>query len=156
MKPIAMDVKRKMLKDVGATALVIFEYYDQAIHYDDYLITDKRVADALGVSVSTVQRARLKLRQFNYFFEVSSKTKVMETYLYALGKVEVVKAKYFNNLFGQQNPYEVRKKFSKSSVCKILDGSALTHEEQEDVMEALVPSTADEKKYATGDWCVNA
>jgi len=152
MRPMAMDVRKQMINDVGSTPLIVYEYYRQALRYEDYVITDEKVANALGIAQITVKRARLKLQKFNYFFEVSSKTKVMETYLYALGKVEVSKARYFNSLFGAQNLYEVRKKFSRLDVSKVLDGSTLSSQEKNDIMGALVPVTTDEKRYAPDGW----
>ena len=152
MRPMAMDVKKQMINDVGSTPLIVYEYYRQALRYEDYVITDEKVANALGIAQITVKRARLKLQKFNYFFEVSSKTKVMETYLYALGKVEVAKARYFSNLFGAQNPYEVRKKFSRLDISKVLDGTVLSSQEKDDIMVALVPVTTDEKRYVPDGW----
>jgi len=151
VRSLAAWLERKMIKDVGSTSFVVFNFYRRAIYYENFEITDKSTAASLGMSEKTIQRSRIKLQDLNYFLEVTVKTKTVSSTYYALGKNEVVRVKYLHDLFGTTAPSEIRRNNAREDVDLLLGKSSLNILEQEDVLDTLEP-TPKERESLRGGW----
>ncbi len=144
--------RNSMLNDVGAMALVVYEHYRQVCRYKDFVITDENVASALGITTSRAKDARLKLEKSNYFFTLKAKTKIINTYIYGVGREGVVELKYLDKLFNLPSARKVRSKHSRDDVCEVLRDSSLKRKDRLDILEALEPTTASDRRAAPGGW----
>ncbi len=153
MKPISMQIKRKMVAEVGVTALYLYEYYVQCIsQVRDKPITDDESARALGLSEQIVKRNRLKLTSANYYYLSKTSNKRDTHWHYFLGREAVMRAKYYSDLFGVGTAKKVRSKFNPSTALNLIETSGLDQSIQMDLFDTLVPKTADDRKYSSIEW----
>ncbi len=137
MKPVSMQVKRKMVAEVGVTALYVYEYYVRSLGWKGYVLTDDKVANALGISTQIVKRNRLKLTKANYFFEMKTTGKGVENYYYALGREAVMRVKYYDRIFNKQTSREIKKHLSQDEILTMIQNSDIPTIDKMDVYDTL-------------------
>lgn len=152
-KPIAISERRGIIAATNTTAYALLEYYRTVIRRKMFIITDKKAAEDLGLSVSTVKKARLMLQKHNYFYTVHAKTSEIETFYYFLGVDAVIRAKYFSKLFGSDKMWEVRRRYTPETVVKaILKGNVPTVDRKDILMSLAVRARADKSQFP--EWVI--
>lgn len=134
---LTMAEKKTFIKGKKLTALVLLEYYLSVIARDNYVIDDKKTADATGLSLRSVQINRLYLQRNNLFWVNKTTGNGMTHYLYCARKEGVYCKKYFGTLFGCNTVSEVYRKYSRKEFNDILVKNNLSKMEIDDITDFL-------------------
>ena len=145
-KPIAVGERRAMLSLTNSTAVVLFEYYRYVTRKKNFVITDKKTAEDLGLSVATAKKSRLLLQKHNYFHVVHSKTKNLETYYYFLGVDAVMRAKYYDKVFGSVKTHDIRRQVTPEKAIALILANNVPKEDRIDLILSLRVKTRANKK----------
>lgn len=90
---IPKDERIQVMRDVGDSALILYEFYVTRATRDGYQFTDSDAAENLGWTERKVQKMRLKLTQSHYFYQVGGRLNDgTKTRNFFLGKKKVLDA----------------------------------------------------------------
>ena len=86
--------RRDLIQEINVSALVLFEYYIRMASVGDQHLSDEKAADYFGWSIKTATKWRRALINKGWIFvERAAFPGGRSSYIYHLGKEEVVQAK---------------------------------------------------------------
>lgn len=88
---VSYIIKRDIVKALGATACLVYEYYIDKAYAKNYdLFDDEKVANVLGLGKETVRKTRLALQKAGFIYFNRTKRGNIETHDYYFGESALV------------------------------------------------------------------
>lgn len=134
---LPMKERQAVIKETNYQALFLLEYYLSVITRPNYLMDDKKTADATGLSLRSVKDNLSKLKKKNLFWVCRTTGNGMTNYLYCAGKEGVYCKKHFGKLFSCNTVSEIYRTHSRKQFEDILAQSNLTPMETQDITDLL-------------------
>ena len=93
-RKVSAPVRREIVKELNATAYLLYEYYVEKAEAPDFdLFNDTLVAQVLGLTPRTVKATRLALQNADFILLTKQTAGDIEAHDYIIGKERVIEHK---------------------------------------------------------------